>query len=294
MEDDLLYRSDEAYTYGSKLLFLFERESLDESFFHIPFTEYKKAKNYVSFAFSDQMYTPEDIETSELIETDRPYAGYIYVESALYQVTQQTLSSLAFEIGVIGEASHMDDLQKSIHKATGSDEPQGWKNQLSNELALQLKYNYKNYIPLEKVFSLESVIIPEFGVDFGNVSTRVYTGALLRYGWGIPKDFGSFTINNSTYSQIPLSSNIKASQWRFCFNFGAKVNAIARDIFLDGNTVVSSHSVEKKNFTFNLLYGLSVHYQSFSFDWAHQYTTKEFVGQDKAHLYTSFQFSYNY
>ena len=294
MEDDLFYRTDEDYSFGSKIFILFSRENLASSSLHIPFTNYKQHESYISFALSTQIYTPENLSSSKLIQNDRPYAGYAYFESAFYQSYQNTLYSLAMQIGAVGDATHMDALQEFVHRATDSEIPEGWDNQLSNELILQVNYNYKKHVTLEKFLGLESVIIPEFGFNLGNASTKAYLGTLLRYGWGIPKNYGAFTINDSTYSQVPLSKDSISENFLFCFNVGVRGNGIARDIFLDGNSNVKSHSVEKNNFTLSMVYGFSFHYANFSLDWVHNYTTREYVLQDKLHKYTSFQFSYDY
>lgn len=294
MEDDLFYGTDEGYSYGSKLLSLFLREGLDTDSIHIPFTDYLSQDSYISFALIDQIYTPSDLERTTLDEDDRPYAGYLNFETALYQATPIQLHSLVLQIGIVGKSSYMESLQKSIHQLTGSDTPKGWEHQLSDELTIGVNYNYKRYYDLEDILGLESTFIPEFGVNLGNASTKVYTGGLFRYGWGIPSNFGAFSINESSYSQIPRSKESREEKWMFCFNLGAKANLIAKDIFLDGNSNHPSHSVEKNNYTLSMVYGLSLSYKKFSFDWVHNYITEEFVLQKKPHKFTSFQFSYSY
>ena len=294
MEDDLFYSTDEDYSYGSKLLFLFNRENLDAQSLQIPFLEPQKYENYISFAFSNQIYTPEDLEESEVIENDRVYAGYIYLEAALYQSCKNSLYTLALRIGVAGEGSHMEFVQKSVHELTHSKIPQGWDNQLSNEFILQVNYNYKHYLSFNDFLGLEVVVIPEYGFNLGNASTKAYLGSLLRYGWNVPKNYGAFSINNSTYSQIPLSKTVPSEKFLFCLNFGVQGNGVAQNIFLDGNSNRESHRVEKNNFILNVIYGLSLKYRSFGFDWVHNYTTREFTLQKDPHRYTSVQFSYSY
>ena len=292
IEDDMFYQTDEAYTYGAKLLALY---SVDEKDIYIPFMDNVSSQNYISFAFGQKMYTPNDIETKELIEDDRPYAGYVYLESAIYQSYKNSLQTLVFQVGCVGESSRVDRIQIKIHDWTGSDQPQGWDNQLSDELVLQLNYNYKHNYKLDKLFGLDGVVIPEIGFDLGNASTRAYVGTLFRYGWGLPNNYGATAIDRSSYSQIPVDNTIKnKDEWIFCSNFGARANGIVQDIFLDGNTNVDSHSVEKNNFTAEAIYGLSFIYHKFSVDWIHIYSSKEFKLQKSPHKYTSFQISYHF
>ena len=70
-----------------------------------------------------QIYTPDDIERSELIEDDRPYAGLVYGGISLYEDvpvgawTQAT--DLHLDVGLVGPSSLADNLQREVHHVTG-------------------------------------------------------------------------------------------------------------------------------------------------------------------------------
>jgi len=293
LENDADFRSDEAYTHGASLSVLFLRENITDSLFHIPFTSYKSQDNYISFAYAQKIYTPQDLESSEIVINDRPYAGYSYLQMALHQSNNNNLKSLTTQIGLIGPSTGMESVQKSIHDLIGSPYPQGWDNQLSDELIIQINYDTKYYIETGKLLNFNSVVIPEYGFDLGNASTKFYTSMLFRIGNTIPKDYGFAPISNTGYSRLPLETNyIPDKGWNFCLNFSLKANIIARDIFLDGNTNVESHSVDKNNFTLNGGYGFSLSYNRFSFDYIHTHTTKEFKQQNYYTSYGSMIFSY--
>jgi hypothetical protein len=277
-EDDLFYTTDEEYSYGSRLLFLYEKDT----------------DSYISFSIAQQMYTPENLTATELITDERPYAGYIYFESALYEVKKNHLNTFVFQVGLVGDATRVDRVQKYFHDITDSEDPQGWSNQLSNELTVQLNYNHKIYYEIGSAFDMEHVVIPEFGFNLGSASTTMFLGTLYRFGWGVAKNFGAATISNSSYSQISLDKKSMQKDFGFWFNLGLRANAIAKDIFLDGNRNVESHSVEKKNFTMDGVYGLSIYFKKFTFDWIHNYKTKEYTTQKKEHKYTSFQVGYHF
>jgi len=285
LEDDLFYHTDEFYSYGSRLLFLYEEKNN------------KKQKDYTSFALVDKIYTPSDLSAIDVIPNDVPYAGYVYGELAYYKPSPSALDTYVFQIGLVGPSAHMHRLQIYMHRLTSSEIPQGWDNQLNNELVLQFNYNKKYYYQFEKkVWNLQSVILPEYGFDAGNASSRIYAGALFRFGKNIIKNYGCSAIDKSTYGQIPLYNTTPTykSEWNLNVNFGFRANGIARDIFLDGNLNTQSHSVEKKNFTLDVIYGLSLSYKRFLFDWVHTYTTKQYETQSHAHKYTSFQVIYHY
>jgi hypothetical protein len=293
MENDADFRTDEAYTYGADISVLFLMD--DASYLHIPFTDYRAQNNYISFSYAHQIYTPEDLEKSELIVDDRPYAGYMYLQSGLYQSSNNHLKSLIVQLGFIGPSTGMESVQDIIHSIIGSPDPQGWDNQLSDELTIQVNYSDKYYIDMSPFFDLEANLVPEYGCDLGNVSTKVYGAVLYRFGWNIAKDYGTYALDNTSYAKISLDPmQTYKDRWGFSFNFSFKANAIAQNIFLDGNTLVESHSVEKNNFTLNGSYGFSVSYGHWGLDYLHTHTSKEFKLQDSPNSYGSFLFSYNY
>jgi hypothetical protein len=293
IENDADFRTDEAYTHGASITALFLRKDIRDTIFHIPFTDYKKQDNYISFAYAQKIYTPQDLESSELIEDDRPYAGYSYIQTALHQSYNHSLKSLTFQIGLVGPSTGMESVQKTIHDIIGSPYPQGWEHQLGDELTIQLNYDETIYIKTKDIYSYKSVVIPNYGFELGNASTKVYTGALFRIGNYIPDDYGSLPLNSNSYNKIPLEKSYQpAKGWNFCFNFSLKANLIARDIFLDGNSNRESHSVDKNNFTINGGYGFSLFYNNFSMDYMHTHTSKEFKEQDYYTGYGSFIFSY--
>ena len=295
-ENDADIRNDGDYTYGGSLGILFFRKDLNSSLLHIPFSDYKNSDNYISFNVAHRMYTPQNFESSKPIIDDRPYAGYLYLESSLHQSLDNTLQSLSLQVGIVGPSAKMKEIQKIIHTIIGSPEPQGWQYQLKDEMIVQMNYSQKKYYNLDNVFNYSSSIVPEFGVELGNASTKIYTSALFRWGKNVPKDYGTSVIDNTNYSKIPLNINEdeKNKKWRYYLNFGLKANLIARDIFLDGNTFKESHSIEKNNFTADCIYGLSFAYKEFGVDYIRKHSTKAFKDQDAYYSYGSLLLTYNY
>ncbi len=85
-----------------------------------------------NFEFGFTLFTPTDISVPEPIPDDHPYASLFFVSN-----TQQTIlpdqnvsyqSSLT--VGLLG-LEIAEDVQGLIHDLTGSDQPQGWANQIS-------------------------------------------------------------------------------------------------------------------------------------------------------------------
>ena len=300
MENDRFAYTDFGYSHGARVSLLFFRGDTTESLLNIPFTSPQYTNNFISFAYAQQMFTPYDLEESQLIEDDRPYAGYSYIEIALHQTTQTDLDSLTLQIGVVGKSSGMEDLQVYYHEKIDVAEANGWSHQLENEFIMQLNYMHKWRLEYSKIYGLESVLVPYAGANLGNASIKASGGVLYRIGFNIPKDFGMNSMNEGSFSSLPVESKAivnDPSKWSLNFNIAAGSNLVARDIFLDGNTFKDSHSVDKNNFNAYVGAGGSARYKNFSVDYQHNYYTKEYEqrGLHKTYKgYGSLIFTYNF
>ncbi len=293
-ENDLFLKSDSDYTDGSRLSLLLYRPKPE---FHIPFTDGSQKTNFISFSLTQQIFTPDDLTRSDLIADDRPYAGWLYLETGLYQSSETDLDALMVQFGIVGPASGMEELQRVIHKIFNSSVPNGWANQLNNEIGIQLNYQHKwRYVP-EPVLGIESSIIPYAGGEFGNISIKANAGLLLRVGWNVSEDFGASAINGGSENGVPVRRRClytALKPWSFNFLFSGGGSIVGRDIFLDGNTFSESHSVEKSLLKGYGSFGASGRYKNFNVDYINTYYTKEFKREDHAHSVGSLIFSYIY
>ncbi|MCU7906884.1 MAG: lipid A deacylase LpxR family protein [Candidatus Thiodiazotropha sp. (ex Epidulcina cf. delphinae)] len=87
------------------------------------------------------MFTPDDIAAEEPVAGDHPYANMLFMangQSRIYPekglIYQSTLL-----LGLLG-TSVGEQVQKAVHNLTDSEEPQGWKNQISEGGELTAKY----------------------------------------------------------------------------------------------------------------------------------------------------------
>jgi hypothetical protein len=296
-ENDVFFGTDSDYTDGSRLSILMYRPDADEKWLGIPFLEGSDRTDFISFSLTQKIYTPDDLTQKELIEDDRPYAGWLYLEMGLHQSSETDLDSMMIQVGAVGPASHMEQLQKYIHDKLGSEEPKGWSNQLNNEVGIQLNYQHKwRYLP-EPLWGIESSVVPYLGGELGNVAVKANAGVLLRVGWNVPEDFGSSAINGASENGIPVRRRclFTASEpWSLSFSLSAGGSLVARDIFLDGNTFSESHSVEKNLLKGYGSFGFSGRYKNFNIDYIGTYNSKEFKSEEKAHSVGSLIFSYIY
>jgi len=288
-ENDLLgiLNNDNQYTSGIKF----------SNVYKLPSTESDTQSNYLSIGLSQQMFTPLDTNATQLITDDRPYAGWLYVAIGYHQRSANELNSWTLQAGVVGPYSLAEESQNSIHELRGLDLSNGWANQLHNEFGLNLMYQHKWKYTYDIFYGMKTNIIPFVSVSLGNIHTFARVGTLFRLGHNPANDFGSSSLDVGGENGIPSEQEngySTSDPWSYTFNFSAAATAVAQDIFLDGNTLSSSHSVEKKPLLFYLSYGISGRYKNFAVNYILIYNTKQFYKEQSSHQYGSIVFSYLY
>jgi hypothetical protein len=71
-------------------------------------------------------------------------------------------------------------------------------------------------------------------------------------------------------------------------------HAVYRNIFLDGNTIVDSHRVDKIPYTANIMAGLGVRLKRFYFTYTYVFWTKKFKTEVHNHKFGVMNISYSF
>ncbi len=253
----------------------------------------------IAFSLGQKIFTPIDISRTDLIKDDRPYAGWLYFGTAFHNKNFRELDTLELQIGVIGPASLAEKAQNSVHKYRDIAQAKGWNNQLHNELGVAFIYDHKERIILSgKTRKMGMDIITHYGGALGNVYTYLNAGAEIRYGWNIPTDFGTSLIRPGGDSNSPSDS----SDPRFSSQPGVSLygfaafsgRAVARNIFLDGNSFRDSHNVDKRHLIGDAMLGIGFILGRIKVTYAQVFKSKEFKNQKSGHHFGSLSFSYSY
>jgi hypothetical protein len=276
MENDILSGEDSQYTGGSKIDVVYKIDN-PGGLYNLLFTDDSKTDLFRSFALASQIYTPADLTQSAPIYTDWSYAAWTYAEVGVHKSTDKVLNSLLLKVGIVGPAAQGKEVQTTIHKWTGSTEPEGWDNQLYNELGINLSYIYKQRYEYETKKHFGISFVPSFQVDLGNISTQMSLGMFVRTGYNISKDFGLSTMSVGGESGVPAYSAQKSSlkkNWSYSFNLALTGSAVARDIFVEGNTFRKSIvEHERENFVGYVGAGFTLRYRSWNLDFMQTYNT---------------------
>lgn len=281
-ENDFFAGNDRNYTNGIKFIWIPDdaTETPDwatKAASFIPwFPEDGKLRH--GYAFGQSMFTPDDIKLKNPPEDDHPYAGWLYATLGIASEKNNQLDIMTFSLGVVGPAAMAEDTQKLIHELINSDDPKGWDTQLHNELGFIL--THKHIWRGVQSFNLnqyELDISPYTAASIGNIHTNASLGATLRFGKNLPNDFGPPRVQPGMPSETDFGPSSNKTNW-YLF-LGLEGKAVARNIFLDGNTFRESRSVDKKPLVADIQFGVVFDWKDLRLGYTHVFRTKEFKTQ---------------
>ncbi len=190
--------------------------------------------------FGQLMFTPADLRNPAPQPDDRFWGAWLYLgtiaqvrpaspssEKAEYGF-KDSVTTVKFDIGVVGPAALGEQSQKFIHRAINAPIPEGWKNQLKNELGVQLTLSRANIFAPAHSNKLGFDITGHYGFAVGTVFNYANAGATIRIGnnlEGAPVG----TIEN------PSLMAFSGTQKRLYVIGRVDVKASFHNIFLDGS-----------------------------------------------------------
>jgi lipid A 3-O-deacylase len=294
-ENDVFAGTDQGYTNGIRFAWLSSEERVPDWARYagnaiLPFG--KDGNKRVSIALGQSMYAPTDLSSAVIAQDDRPYAGWLYGSVGIVSDSDDALDNAVLTVGVIGPSSLAEQTQKAVHRVTDSPDPHGWGNQLKTEPTIGLSYERKWRALIEaEPFGLASDVIPHMGATIGNVNTSANIGGTLRVGFDLPADYGPPRIRPS----LPGSDFFVPTKALGGYLFGTvEGRAVARDIFLDGNTFKDSHSVDKENFVGSLQFGAAMTLGEARLSYTHVMMTREFETQTETPQFGALTLSYRF
>lgn len=294
-ENDTFINTDRGFTHGSKLSWMshdirnYRKNPLLRWF---SFTNGPGSIHSFSISLGQNIYTPDNIQTPEFIGNDRPYAGYLYLGFGIHSKNTKRQDTFEIDMGIVGRHSFAEQTQKIIHYLFKHEDPLGWKHQLKDEFAFQTIFERKTRIyraSLENEISIE--LIPHFGGGLGNVYIYANAGYQVRFGWKLPYDFGIDMHRPGGDTNIGINSWGKPNIHVFAALDG---QAVYRNIFLDGNTIVDSHHVEKYPFTANIMTGIGIQFNGIYITYTYVYWTKKFKTESRNHQFGVLNISFSF
>lgn len=270
--------TDRHYTQGLRLQMLWPDEQMFSFLRSLPDLGIRDATHKVGLAVSQEIYTPEDLETSNLITNDRPYAGWLFVGFIhdVRGVTGKdipTRDRLELDLGIVGQSSLAGDAQNWWHGIIHVHKANGWAHQVSNEPGLLLRWQRRWLIcQTDPNQPLVAQLIPEVEGKFGNVETSLGLHAMVRLGHNITDDFSA--------------KPVQRAGWYLFSKIGAR--AVGYNIFLDGPLFVPTPlRVDPEHAVVECQTGLVLCFWEAELSYTWHLKTKEFRGQDGVDTFAS-------
>jgi hypothetical protein len=294
VENDLFYNVDRHYTNGIALLWVPGGDPPGWALSVARWLPWFPGEGRVhhGYAFGQNMYTPDDITVSHPRRDDRPYAGWLYATVGLGVETGRRLDQFAMTLGVVGPASLAERTQAFVHDVTGSEEPRGWDTQLEDEPGVLVTYQRSwRGVATERLAGLDIDLTPHVGGALGNVYTHASAGLTLRVGRSLALDYGPSRIQPG----LPGAGFfVPPERFAWYVFAGVEGRAVARNIFLDGNTFRDSRSVDHEPLVADLQWGIAVTWRGARLSYTHVRRTREFESQDRRDQFGSVSLSLSF
>jgi hypothetical protein len=249
----------------------------------------------LTVSLSQAIFTPTDRNRADLIPSDRPYAAAFLLGLGYNARTEDRLQASQLQLGIVGPSARGQQAQNQIHKLTGDTPFLGWENQLHDEGVFSLAHErFRRHASAAQDAGTDGGrwdAVTRWGGAMGNLMTEANLGGELRWGRGLPDDFGS-TPTRAAGEPVPGGPRIQGpgSSKGSSFHGFASVDArwVLRDISLDGNTFRRSHRVEKEPLVADFGYGLALTWGDWKIVLARIHRTREFKGQKALPVFGSF------
>lgn len=281
LENDLFTGTDRGYTNGIRFSYATSEENMPKlvrnAASYLPMLA-KDGKKRIIVAAGQSMFTPADITTPEAQPNDYPYSGWLYSSFGINSDTDDTLDTALLTLGVVGPSAQGEQTQKFVHhQVAGAKQPQGWSHQLHDEPGIIFSYErkWRNVFEISPL-GIQIDAIPQTGINLGNISTNASIGTIFRIGRDLPSDYGPPRIRPGLPGSDFFIPSKEINGYLFCALEG---RAVARNIFLDGNTFQHSQSVEKRILVGTLQLGATLAYKNTRISYTHVFVSQEFKGQ---------------
>jgi len=310
-ENDLYTGTDRDYTNGIKMTMISSdlsayRDSPDlPAWSHalidaLPFVDGPGLLRTISFSIGQNMYTPDDIKRVPPDANDRPYAGITYASVGFHTRNHRIMDTWEFDLGVIGPHSYAENTQKTFHRWTDSRYPRGWDYQIKDEPLVNIFYERKwRLFPDAPLEGWGWDVIPHAGCALGNAFTTVNGGGQVRFGWNLPRDFGTLCIRPGSDTNAPFDEqDPRFHRWPRRVGVHAftalDTYACLRDITLDGNTFKHSPKVHKYPMNLRLISGFGMIAGRFKLTYAYVAMSKQYTRQEKWQRFGTITISYTF
>lgn len=216
--------TDRYYTNGMSIGYSYEKENT--KFPSSLLLKISGDKNVFNWGLAQYMFTPSRLDIEAVQYNDRPYAGALIVNHSLdsYDYSRRIKLTSGLYLGVMGPLSLADKVQIGAHRLFDNPKPQGWKNQVPNDIVIN--YNLR----LEK----ELVYVPRKLLITGIIEAR---GGTLYDAMGVGVSLRAGRFNN--FLEVRQGSNTRKNKSQLYMILKPSVRVIYYNALLQGGVITN-------------------------------------------------------
>jgi len=272
-DNDVFANDDAGYTSGTRIAWLgsdLNNTNLNKSdniYDHfientvenLPFFSLNKQKKHnAGISIYQMIFTPEDISKSEADYNDIPYSSSLLFSFFFFEWERENYHEYSLDLGVVGRNSGAEWVQKTFHKVAGKM-PNGWDNQLDNELMFGMSYGYgiKSWT---KTYDdkFKSDWVNAFRCQIGNFYTGVSGSSIWRFGKNYSENFNlNFpgTMGNSSLLDVPNRNKSLG----YSFSIGLLAEVIAYFYIIDS---AKEYNIDRNKFSASVIGSGSLYFDN--------------------------------
>lgn len=281
-ENDSVTPSDREYSSGLKIFFVSE-PGRGRGLARALLRAGDDAETRYGVAFGQSIFTPEDLAETAPLPDERPYAGWLYAELSVYARRRSgALDVLTADLGVVGPSALGRQAQNTLHSILDIGAARGWANQLRDEPGFILSFD-RFWRASTGRTGLGADVTPSLGVSAGNVLTQARAGVRFRIGDDLGTEYGAARVRSGLPG--PGIQERPADGFGWSLFAGVDGRAVARNLFLDGNTFRDSLSVDKKALVGDAEFGAALEYGNLQIAATYVWRSREYETRGDAHRF---------
>jgi len=249
-------------------------------------------KRIFKWELGHKIYTPYKSTITNVVDHDRPFAGYLYGSFGIDRVYKKNqLLNTSLQIGVIGPNSFAREMQQFTHDVYDFRKAIGWKYQIKNALALNFSFNYLKTILKTKKNHIDVTWVNH--LNFGSIFTNTASGVNTRIGI---KPLQKLTNTIAFNTHLNNAQNNSFKEIESFFYIKPMISYVFYDATLQGSFLNKKSPVTKEivPVVFNTEIGLRFTVNRLNFGYAFIYNTNKSkeLRYSNGHKYGRVTFNY--
>ena len=253
-DNDFVLFTDRYYSTG---LFLTYRRALSNGIFNI-------GKEQLNFEFRQQAFTPDNIDTEEVLKIDRPYAGFSGLTSGWSLARKSSFLHVKGLLGLVGPSSGAGAFQRWFHRNVVFVSVPTWFTEIENSFLANFEVDY----------AVEAILAPNpFGVRLAFQASGAY-GSKDQY---FQPQISAFLGRRSDIDSSIAYDQVGSTEREIYFNLHFEYRYVGKNALLEGNGVNdnSIYTIEPNSRVFRWGFGLYHRFNKNDYKFSYQFLAEE-------------------